>query len=223
MKINVGDLFFVSLMSNLKFMLLAAMGAVLALQRFNILGHEATKPINKVSFYVFNPALYLSNLSQTLTRKTMAMLWFMPLNILMSYIIGSILGWILLKIVEVPHTLRRLVFGCCVAGNIGSLMLVLVTSICEEKGGPFGAGNVCKDQALAYSSLSFAINTEIREISGCKWSHKQNIEATANLSGQKRLSALKLIGGRKEEWRRSELHPPLVRLCASPQLKPGGA
>ncbi|XP_028803496.1 protein PIN-LIKES 1-like [Neltuma alba] len=83
--------------------------------------------------------------------------WFMPLNILMSYVIGSILGWILLKVVHVSHTLRGLVFGCCVAGNIGTLMLVIVTSICEEKGSPFGDGNVCKDHALAFASLSFAI------------------------------------------------------------------
>jgi len=40
----------------------------------------------------------------------------MPLSILGTYIVGTFLGWLLIKTVRVPPHLHGLVLGCCAAG-----------------------------------------------------------------------------------------------------------
>lgn len=40
----------------------------------------------------------------------------MPLSILVTYIAGTFLGWLLIKVVRVPPHLHGLVLGCCAAG-----------------------------------------------------------------------------------------------------------
>lgn len=41
----------------------------------------------------------------------------MPINILITFIIGSALGWILIKVTRAPQHLKGLILGCCAAGN----------------------------------------------------------------------------------------------------------
>ncbi|KAK0602982.1 hypothetical protein LWI29_000134 [Acer saccharum] len=85
--------------------------------------------------------------------------WFMPLNILLTFIIGSALGWILVKITRTPRDLWGLIIGCCAAGNQGNLPLIIIPAVCKERGGPFGNADVCYNQGIAYSSLSMAISS----------------------------------------------------------------
>lgn len=42
--------------------------------------------------------------------------WFMVVNILLTFIVGSVLGWMLNKMARTPKHLRGLVSGCCAAG-----------------------------------------------------------------------------------------------------------
>ncbi|XP_031269229.1 protein PIN-LIKES 3-like isoform X3 [Pistacia vera] len=85
------------------------------------------------------------------------MLWFMPFNILLTFIIGSALGWMLLKITKAPSDLWGLVLGCCAA------------AVCKERDSPFGDGHTCYNQGMAYAALSMAIG------SICFWSYVYNI------------------------------------------------
>jgi len=41
----------------------------------------------------------------------------MPLNVLLTYIIGAALGWLFLKITKEPSDMQGLVLGCCAAGS----------------------------------------------------------------------------------------------------------
>lgn len=41
----------------------------------------------------------------------------MPFNILITFVIGSALGWLLVKLTRAPQHLRGLVLGCCAAGT----------------------------------------------------------------------------------------------------------
>ncbi|CAK9147671.1 unnamed protein product, partial [Ilex paraguariensis] len=43
--------------------------------------------------------------------------WYMPFNVLLTFIIGSALGWILVKITRAPQHLKGLVLGSCAAGR----------------------------------------------------------------------------------------------------------
>ncbi|XP_041020128.1 protein PIN-LIKES 1-like isoform X3 [Juglans microcarpa x Juglans regia] len=81
----------------------------------------------------------------------------MPFNVLSTFLIGSALGWILVKITRPPRHLKGLVLGCCAAGNMGNLPLIIIPAVCKEKGSPFGAPDVCHKYGMEYASLSMAI------------------------------------------------------------------
>jgi len=40
---------------------------------------------------------------------------------------------------------------------MGNLPIVIIPAICDEKGGPFGARDVCRSNALSYASFSMAV------------------------------------------------------------------
>ncbi|KAH1037071.1 hypothetical protein AAZX31_20G188100 [Glycine max] len=150
-------LFITALMPVLKLLLLTAVGAFLALHRFNILRKSARKHLNVIVYFVFTPALAFSILTKTITFRSLIMVWFMPLNVLLTYIIGAALGWLFLKITKEPSDMQGLVLGCCAAGNVGNLLLIIVPAVCKESGSPFGAVDVCNKKGMAYASLSLAI------------------------------------------------------------------
>ncbi|XP_041022402.1 protein PIN-LIKES 3-like isoform X2 [Juglans microcarpa x Juglans regia] len=143
----------------LKLLLITGLGAYLARDSIDILGEDARKHLNTVVFYVFSPALVASYLAETITSKSMVKMWFMPINILITFIIGSILGWIVILVTRAPPHLRGLILGCCAAGNLGNILLIIIPSVCKEKGGPFGAPDVCQTDGMGYVSLSMAIGS----------------------------------------------------------------
>ncbi|XP_042506660.1 protein PIN-LIKES 3-like [Macadamia integrifolia] len=163
------DLFIAASIPVLKVLLVTSLGSFLALDRINIMGGDARNHMNKVAFFVFFPALVASNLAKTITYESMKKLWFLPLNIFITYLIGSVLGWLLIKISRPPSHLRGLVFGCCAAGNMGPMLIIIIPAVCREKGSPFGAPDVCSTYGLAYSSLSMAIGAIFL------WSYVYNI------------------------------------------------
>lgn len=170
-KLNMGllDLFTTSSISIVKLLLVIILGSFLALDCVDILGEDARKHLNRVVFYVFNPALAATSLAKTMTYERMLTLWFMPLNILLTYIIGSALGWIVIKITRPPSHLKSLIFGSCSAGNLGNLLFVVVPELCKQKGSPFGEPDVCNNNGLAYAAVSTAGNAV------CLWIYVYNI------------------------------------------------
>ncbi|CAA6661612.1 unnamed protein product [Spirodela intermedia] len=152
------ELFITASVPVLNVLILTAVGLFLALDRINILNEDARKHLNNIVYFVFSPALVFTNISRTITSESMAQLWFMPINILLTFIIGSALGWIIIQITKTPPNLKGLILGCCSAGNLGSLLLVIVPSICREKGSPFDDPETCHKHGLAYVSLSIAVS-----------------------------------------------------------------
>uniref|UniRef100_A0A5B7CBU7 Auxin efflux carrier family protein n=1 Tax=Davidia involucrata TaxID=16924 RepID=A0A5B7CBU7_DAVIN len=163
------DLFISASIPVLEVLLVTAIGSFLALDRINILGEDARKHLNILVFFVFNPALVSSNLAKTITYESMVKLWFMPINILITFVIGSALGWVVIQITRTPQHLRGLVGGCCAAGNLGNMLLIIIPAVCKEKGSPFGAPDVCHTYGLAYASLSMAVGAVYL------WSYVYNI------------------------------------------------
>lgn len=151
------NLFAVSSMPVLKVLLVTGLGSYLAFERINILGGDARKHLNNIVFFVFNPALISSNLAKTITYESMVQMWFMPFNILMTFIIGSALGWVVIQITRAPPHLHGLVIGCCAAGNLGNMLIIIIPAVCKERGSPFGDPDVCSEYGMGYASLSMAI------------------------------------------------------------------
>ncbi|KAJ1702551.1 hypothetical protein LUZ63_002330 [Rhynchospora breviuscula] len=151
------QLFVTASMPVLNVLLVTGVGSFLATDSIGILSKECSKHLNNVVFYVFNPALVATNLSRTITMESMALLWFMPVNVLLTFILGLILGWAVIQITRAPTNLRGLILGCCAAGNLGNLLLIIIPAICKEKGSPFGDHDRCRTYGLGYASLSMAL------------------------------------------------------------------
>nr|KAJ0223751.1 hypothetical protein LSAT_V11C200076510 [Lactuca sativa] len=151
------DLFSAASMPILKVLIVTALGSFLALDSIDILGQTTRKQVNNIVFFVFNPALVSNNLARTITLESIISMWFMPVNILITFIIGSALGWLLLIITKPPKHLKGLILGACAAGNMGNLPLIIIPAVCKEQGSPFGDPDVCHEYAMAYASLSLAI------------------------------------------------------------------
>ncbi|XP_027091070.1 protein PIN-LIKES 3 [Coffea arabica] len=163
------DLFSAASIPVLKVLLVTALGSYLALDRVNILGEDARKHLNGIVFYVFNPAIVSSNLAKTITYDSMVKLWFMPFNVLITFLVGSVLGWLVIQMTRAPRHLHGLVIGCCAAGNLGNMLLIIIPAVCKEKGSPFGAPDVCHSYGMAYASLSMAVGAIFL------WSYVYNI------------------------------------------------
>ncbi|XP_027917179.1 protein PIN-LIKES 4-like isoform X2 [Vigna unguiculata] len=142
----------------IKVLLVTAVGLFLALDDISILGEDARKKVNQLVFYVFNPSLVATNLAKTITLESVVQLWFMPFNILITFMLGSTLGWILIKITRPPQQLEGLILGCCSAGNLGNLPIIIIPAMCRESGSPFGDSDVCYQYGMAYASLSMAVS-----------------------------------------------------------------
>ncbi|KAK9062155.1 hypothetical protein SSX86_019341 [Deinandra increscens subsp. villosa] len=150
------DLFSAASMPVLKVLIVTALGSFLALDSVDIFGRNTMKQVNNIVFFVFTPALVGSNLARTVTLESIISMWFMPVNILLTFIIGSALGWVLLTITRPPQHLKGLILGACAAGNLGSLPMIIIPAVCNEKGSPFGDPVVCHEYGMAYASLSMA-------------------------------------------------------------------
>lgn len=151
------DLFIVALMPVLKTLIITAIGLFLATERINLLGANARQCLNNLVFYLFSPSIILSNLADTITLDSLVNLWFMPVNILLTFIIGSALAWILVKITRAPQHLRSLIIGSCAAGNLGNMLLIIIPAVCDEDNSPFGDSSVCSTDGESYAALSMAV------------------------------------------------------------------
>ncbi|CAM0952985.1 unnamed protein product [Alopecurus aequalis] len=113
--------------------------------------------MNKVVFTVFTPALIFASLAKTVTLSDVISWWFMPVNIPITFLVGSVLGWIACRILKPPPDFRGLIIAFCSSGNLGNLLLILVPAVCDEDGNPFGKDrSQCRSRGLSYSSLSMA-------------------------------------------------------------------
>ncbi|KAA8532104.1 hypothetical protein F0562_006754 [Nyssa sinensis] len=101
------------------------------LDQVNLLGPVTRHHLNNLVFFVFTPSLVASNLADTITTSNIVSL--------------------------TPRQLHGLVIGCCAAGNLGNLLLIIIPAVCEESNSPFGDSSTCSTDGEAYASLSMAI------------------------------------------------------------------
>ncbi|XP_020992308.1 protein PIN-LIKES 3-like [Arachis duranensis] len=163
------ELFSVASFPVIKVLLVTAIGLFLAVDQISILGEDSRKKVNHLVFYVFNPSLVGSSLAKTITLESFLLVWFMPINILATFILGSGLGWIVIKITRPPKHIEGLIVGCCSAGNLGNLLVIIIPATCKEKGSPFGDPDLCYQYGMAYATLSMAIGAVFL------WSYVYNI------------------------------------------------
>uniref|UniRef100_A0ACD5XYS5 Uncharacterized protein n=1 Tax=Avena sativa TaxID=4498 RepID=A0ACD5XYS5_AVESA len=139
-------------------LLIGVIGAFLASGYSKVLTASARRDMNKVVFTVFTPSLIFASLAKTVTLADVVSWWFMPVNIAITFLAGSALGWIACKVLKPPQHFRGLIIAFCSSGNLGNLLLIVVPAVCDEDGNPFGKDrSQCRSRGLSYSSLSMAL------------------------------------------------------------------
>ncbi|XP_039134347.1 protein PIN-LIKES 7-like [Dioscorea cayenensis subsp. rotundata] len=151
------SLFLLASMPIAQVLLIGLLGAYLASGYSNILTSSAREDINKVVYTVFTPTLMFASLSQTVTLRDIISWWFMPVNVGLIFLIGSMLGQIVVRLLKIETHLQGLVIAACSAGNLGNLLLIIIPAICSEAGSPFGDQSVCSANGLSYVSFSMAL------------------------------------------------------------------
>lgn len=140
----------------LQVLLISILGAFMATNYCNLLTTDARRSLNKIVFVVFTPSLMFASLAKTVTLQDIISWWFMPVNIGLTFLIGGILGWIVVKILKPQPHLEGLVIATCSSGNLGNLLLIIVPAICNQDGIPFDSAT-CKSVGLSYASFSMAL------------------------------------------------------------------
>lgn len=147
----------VASMPVLQVLLISILGVLLATDYLNLLPPDTHKNLNKIVFMVFTPALLYSSLAETVTLQDIISWWFMPINAGLTFLIGGLLGWIAVRLLQPEPHLEGLVIAMCSSGNLGNIVIIIVPAICTEEGSPFGDHNSCSSKGLSYSSFSMAL------------------------------------------------------------------
>ncbi|XP_056849454.1 protein PIN-LIKES 7 isoform X1 [Raphanus sativus] len=154
------ELLEVASMPIVQVLLISVLGAFLATDYCSLLSADTRRSVNKLVFVVFTPCIMFANLAQTVTLQDIISWWFMPINVGITFLVGGILGWLVVKLLNPKPQLHGLIIATCASGNMGNLMIILVPAICDEEGSPFGNRSVCRSIGLSYASFSMAVKSK---------------------------------------------------------------
>ncbi|KAI4318906.1 hypothetical protein MLD38_032561 [Melastoma candidum] len=129
------------------------LGFLMASKPVNILPASGRKMLNGLVFSLLLPCLIFSQLGQAITLEKMMEWWFIPVNVVLSSISGSIIGLIVASIVRPPYPFFKFSIVQIGIGNIGNVPLVLIAALCRDQSNPFGDSEKCHTDGTAYISF----------------------------------------------------------------------
>lgn len=132
---------------------MCALGLLMASKYVNILPASGRRLLNGLVFSLLLPCLIFSQLGQAVTLQKMLDWWFIPMNVLLSSIVGSIIGFIVASIVRPPYPFFKFTIIHIGIGNIGNVPLVLIGALCRDQNNPFGDSLKCSTDGTAYISF----------------------------------------------------------------------
>ncbi|KAK9289643.1 hypothetical protein L1049_007801 [Liquidambar formosana] len=129
------------------------LGFLMASKYVNILPASGRKLLNGLVFSLLLPCLIFSQLGQAVTVQKMLEWWFIPFNVILASISGSLIGFAVASIVRPPYPFFRFTIVQIGIGNIGNVPLVLISALCRDKSNPFGDAEKCTQDGTAYISF----------------------------------------------------------------------
>lgn len=132
---------------------LCFLGFLMASKYVNILPANGRKLLNGLVFSLLLPCLIFSQLGQAITYEKLLEWWFIPVNIVLATIFGSIIGLIVATIVRPPYPYFKFTIIQIGIGNIGNVPLVLIAALCRDTSNPFGDSEICARDGNAYISF----------------------------------------------------------------------
>lgn len=136
----------------MKLLSLTVIGLILAHPRKQIIPRATFKLLSKLVFALFLPCLIFTELGESMTLENILQWWFIPVNVLVTTIVGCILGYLVVIICRPPPQLNRFTIIMTAFGNTGNLPLAVVGSVCHTKDNPFG--DHCHSRGVAYVSFA---------------------------------------------------------------------
>ncbi|XP_010066648.2 protein PIN-LIKES 2 [Eucalyptus grandis] len=136
----------------MKLLSLTVIGLILAHPRKQIIPRATFKLLSKLVFALFLPCLIFTELGESMTLENILQWWFIPVNVLVTTIVGCILGYLVVIICRPPPQFNRFTIIMTAFGNTGNLPLAVVGSVCHTKDNPFG--DHCHSRGVAYVSFA---------------------------------------------------------------------
>ncbi|KAK6927895.1 Membrane transport protein [Dillenia turbinata] len=136
----------------MKLLSLTVIGLVLAHRKTQIIPKSTFKLLSKLVFALFLPCMIFTHLGQSITLKNFTLWWFIPVNVVVSTIIGCLLGYVVTVICRPPPEFVRFTIIATAFGNTGNLLLAIVGSVCHSADNPFGPD--CHRTGVAYVSFA---------------------------------------------------------------------
>ncbi|KAJ6431747.1 hypothetical protein OIU84_019098 [Salix udensis] len=136
----------------MKLICLIVIGLVLAHPKAQMIPRATFRLLSKLVFALFLPCLIFTELGESITLQNIALWWFIPVNVLVSTVIGCLLGVAVVLICRPPPEFKRLTIIMTAFGNTGNLPLAIVGSVCHTKDSPFGPH--CHSKGVAYVSFA---------------------------------------------------------------------
>lgn len=137
----------------IKVFLMCSLGCLMASKYVNILTPAGRKLLNGLVFTLFLPCLIFTQLGRAVTMQKMLEWWFIPVNIVLASISGSLIGFIVALLVRPPKDYFKFTIVQIGIGNIGNVPLVLIGAVCGDKNNPFGDSETCNQMGSAYISF----------------------------------------------------------------------
>nr|XP_043617292.1 protein PIN-LIKES 2 [Erigeron canadensis] len=136
----------------LKLLCLTVIGILLAHPRTQIVPKSTFKLLSKLVFALFLPCTIFIHLGESVSIQNLALWWFIPVNVIISTVIGCLLGLLVAVICRPPPEYFRFTVIVTGFGNTGNLILAIVGSVCHSADNPFGPD--CHTAGTAYVSLA---------------------------------------------------------------------
>uniref|UniRef100_A0A6V7QRR0 Protein PIN-LIKES 6 n=1 Tax=Ananas comosus var. bracteatus TaxID=296719 RepID=A0A6V7QRR0_ANACO len=129
------------------------MGFLMASKYVNVLPANGRKLLNGLVFSLLLPCLIFSDLGRAVTLQNLVRWWFLPVNVIMATISGSLIGLIVASIIRPPYPYFKFTIIHIGIGNTGNVPLVLIAALCRDQSNPFGDTAMCSQQGNAYISF----------------------------------------------------------------------
>lgn len=136
-----------------KVFVMCFLGFIMATKHVNILTASNRKLLNGLVFTLFLPCLIFTQLGRAVTLQKMIEWWFIPMNVVLGSISGSLIGFIVASIVRPPKNYFKFTIVQIGIGNIGNVPLVLISALCQDRTNPFGDSETCNQMGSAYISF----------------------------------------------------------------------
>uniref|UniRef100_A0A0D6R0Y2 Auxin efflux carrier component n=1 Tax=Araucaria cunninghamii TaxID=56994 RepID=A0A0D6R0Y2_ARACU len=136
----------------LKLLCLTSIGLVLAHPKMRLIPKDTFKLLSKLVFALFLPCLIFTELGKSVTLDNMREWWFIPVNVMISTVVGCILGYLVALICRPPPQFFRFTVVMTGLGNTGNLPIAIIGSVCHSSDHPFGHN--CNTTGVAYVSFA---------------------------------------------------------------------